>query len=129
MNLEHWGSTATEIDGVVNLSPERREGKRCVVLADVAVELACLNRRSREQPLERFGWGRGRRQLNLPIAAAHAEQRVQGRASGLLDAFVEPVEHSALRAGPIHTPEVVPADGFDVRPSSGRDPVVSLLDP
>ena len=35
VNLEHQGSTATEIDGVVNLSPGRCEGKCRIVLVGV----------------------------------------------------------------------------------------------
>jgi hypothetical protein len=39
VDLENWGSASASIDIVVNLSSERRGGERCIVLADVSMEM------------------------------------------------------------------------------------------
>ena len=76
VNLEHWRSTTTSIDAVVDLDSKRREGECRVVLADVLTELACFGCQSREQPFEQIGRGGRCGEANLPIATAPAKERV-----------------------------------------------------
>ena len=68
-------------------------------------------------------------QPHVPIAVAHAEKWLQDRAPSLLDMLAKPMQRSGLQAGTIHAPEVMPADGFDIRSLSGRDPIVSWFGP